>query len=325
MRRLVLSITLPFSRSVMSAGVLAIASTLPLVSIGCQKKEQPTTSTEVTPPTVSAMVSASAALADAAAAMTENSAADAGKSTHMANCPAAAPSAAVAIKDIPGGVEVAITGSSDAVTKDIRERMTKLVEADRNEAEAGVRHTGHGEGGGRYGRCTIVMRNTKLESAEIPGGVKATVKAKDDKEVDWLRRETRERDKETKASGADNAGTRRMAHCPSAVEGAKTTVKDTSDGVVITVTGSGSAVQEIRDRAKHTSDIAKLPEPPKIEHNSEGKGGGGLGRCPVVVEGDTSVDAKDVEGGSEITVKAKKDVASLQKEAKLRAGNFPVK
>lgn len=317
MRRLILSITLPFSQSV----VLALA----LASVGCQKKEQPPTTTETTPPAVSAMPTAPAAAADAAST-TESMATDAGaKSTHMANCPSAAPGAAVAIKDIPGGVEIAITGGTDAVTKDIRERMTKLAIADRTEAEAGVKHTGHGEGGGRYGRCTIVMRNTKLESAEIPGGVKATVKAKDDKEVDWLRRETRERDKEAKAAGADNAGTRRMAHCPSAVDGAKTTVKDTSDGVVITVTGAGSAVQEIRDRAKHTSDIAKLPEPPKVEHNSEGKGGGGLGRCPVVVEGDTSVDVKDIEGGSEITVKAKKDVASLQKEAKLRAGNFPVK
>ena len=84
-------------------------------------------------------------------------------------------------------------------------------------------------------------------------------------------------------------------------------------------------MKEIRDRAKHTAEVAKLPEPPKVEHTSEGKGGGGLGRCPVVVEGDTTVEVKDIENGSEITVKAKKDVAALQKEAKERAANFGAK
>ena len=87
-------------------------------------------------------------------------------------------------------------------------------------------------------------------------------------------------------------------------------------------TGAGDAVKEIRERAKHTANVAKMTEPPKAEHNSEGKGGGGLGRCPVVVEGDTTVETKDVDNGVEITVKAKKDVVALQKETKLRAANF---
>ena len=84
-------------------------------------------------------------------------------------------------------------------------------------------------------------------------------------------------------------------------------------------------MKDIRDRAKHTADVAKMAEPPKVEHNSEGKGGGGLGRCPVVVEGDTTVEVKDIDNGSEITVKAKKDVPALQKEAKARAANFGAK
>ena len=116
-----------------------------------------------------------------------------------------------------------------------------------------------------------------------------------------------------------------MAHCPSAVPGAKTVVKDSKEGVVVIVTGTGEAVKDIRDRAKHSAETAKLAEPPKTEHNSEGKGGGGIGRCPVIVEGDTTVEVKDIENGSEITVKAKKDVGALQKEAKLRAGNFGAK
>ncbi len=243
----------------------------------------------------------------------------------MAHCPTAAPGATVTIKDVDGGVELSIAGKDETSTKDIRDRMAKLVASDKNEAAAGVKHTGKGEGGGIYGRCSIVMKNTKLETAEIPNGVKAIVKASDKSEIDWLRRETRDRDKEARAPGAEAAGSHRMAHCPSAVPGAKTAVKDTSDGVIVTVTGKGDAVKDIRDRSKHTAEIAKLPDPPKVEHNSEGKGGGGLGRCPVIVEGFTTVDVKDVEGGSELTVKAKKDVPALQKEAKARAANFAAK
>ena len=40
-----------------------------------------------------------------------------------------------------------------------------------------------------------------------------------------------------------------------------------------------------------------------------------------------SLEAKDVEGGTQLTIKAKKpaDVANLQKEAKERAAAFPAK
>ncbi|HSO36343.1 MAG TPA: hypothetical protein VLT33_27640 [Labilithrix sp.] len=291
----------------------------------CDEKKTPPT-----PPTPSATASAAVATTDAApsaASAAATAAADAGAApnAHMANCPTATPGATVALKDVEGGIEIAITAKDEAAKKDIKTRMVKLVEADRNEAEAGVKHDHGGSGGGVYGRCTIVMRNTKLETADLPDGVKATVKAKDKTEVDWLRRETRERDKDAKAPAAEGAGTHRMAHCPSAVPGSKTAVKDSKEGVIVTVTGTGDAVKDIRERAKHAAEISKLAEPPKPEHNSEGKGGGGLGRCPVVVEGDTTVEAKDVENGSEITVKAKKDVAALQKETKLRAGNFGAK
>jgi len=286
--------------------------------IACDDKK----ATPPTPPTPSAsatpvaVTDAATAVADAATAAADAAAA---APAHMANCPTAAPGATIALKDVEGGIEIAITSKDEAAKKDIKARMVKLVEADRNEVEGG------GGGGGKYGRCTIVMRNTKLETADLPDGVKATVKAKDKAEIDWLRRETRDRDKEAKLPAAEGAGTKRMAHCPSAVPGAKTAVKDSKEGVIVTVTGTGDAVKDIRERAKHAAEMSKLPEPPKPEHNSEGKGGGGLGRCPVVVEGDTTVEAKDVENGSEIAVKAKKDVAALQKETRLRAGNFDPK
>jgi len=294
---------------------------------GCddKKKDTPATTPSATATSTTTTVDAAASASATASAEAHDGGAGSKGGLHMANCPTAAAGATVALKDVEGGIEIAITGKDEAAAKDIKARMVKLVEADRNEAEAGVKHDHQGSGGGTYGRCTIVMRNTKLETADLPNGVRATVRAKDKSEVDWLRRETRDRDKEAKSAAAEGAGTHRMAHCPSAVEGAKTIVKDSKDGVIVTVTGSGDKVQEIRDRAKHTAEVAKLSEPPKVEHNSEGKGGGGLGRCPIVVEGDTAVDVKDVEGGSEITVKAKKDVAALQKEAKARAANFASK
>ena len=298
---------------------------------GCDDKSKSTPTPTPSASTTTATVTAAPDAAPAVDGGTATSALDAGgdagaaHAAHMANCPTAAPGATIALKDVEGGIEISITGKDEAATKDIKARMVKLVEADRNEGEAGVKHDHGGSGGGVYGRCTIVMRNTKLETADIAGGVKATVKAKDKTELDWLRRETRDRDREAKLPAAEGAGSHRMAHCPSAVPGAKTVVKDSKEGVVVIVTGTGEAVKDIRDRAKHSAETAKLAEPPKTEHNSEGKGGGGIGRCPVIVEGDTTVEVKDIENGSEITVKAKKDVAALQKEAKLRAANFGAK
>jgi hypothetical protein len=310
---------------------LLVVTAVCLALVGCDKKAtdaSPAPSASATAPG-SAMASAApsgmASAGDASAVSATAEASDAGgggKHRDMANCPSSAAGAVVAVKDVPGGVEVSVTGKDDAVTSDIRTRSKKLVLADKNEQASGVKHTGHGEGGGRYGRCTIVMRNTLLETAEIPGGIKATVKAKEASEVDWLRRETRDRDKESKTPGVEAAGAQRMSHCPSSVTGAKTDVKDTKDGVVVTVTGPADVVKEIRERAAHTASVAKMPEPQKAEHNGAGQGGGGLGRCPVVVEGDTAVTVKEIPEGAELTVTTKKDVAALQKESKARAAGL---
>jgi hypothetical protein len=169
------------------------------------------------------------------------------------------------------------------------------------------------------------MRNTKLVTAEIPNGAKVTVSPKDKGELDWLRRETKERDKEAKSTGAEGAGIQRMAHCPSAIEGAKTTVKDSKDGAIVTVTGSPDKVDEIRSRARHAADVVKKGDAGRLEHTGGGTGGGGLGRCPIIIDGETTVDVKEIEGGVSVEMKTKKDVAAVQKEVKLRAANFPAK
>ena len=99
-------------------------------------------------------------------------------------------------------------------------------------------------------------------------------------------------------------------------------MKDAKDGVLVTVTAGPENVTEVRTRAKHLAEVAKKPEPTKVEHTGHGTGGGGLGRCPIVVDGDTAVNVKEVEGGVEVAVTTTKDVGALQKEAKARAANF---
>jgi hypothetical protein len=106
-----------------------------------------------------------------------------------------------------------------------------------------------------------------------------------------------------------------MQHCPTAVAGAKTDIKDTSDGVEVIVTAKDAAkTEEIRKRAKHVVGAAKA-EPTSVAHEGNGHGGGGLGRCEVVLK-DTMITAEDVDGGSKITVKPQKpvDLEWLKKE-----------
>jgi hypothetical protein len=121
------------------------------------------------------------------------------------------------------------------------------------------------------------------------------------------------------AEKAANVGKGHMQHCPSAVKGAKTDVKDAADSVEITVTAKAAdATSEIRKRAKHLVDAAKM-DPESVVHDGEGHGGGGLGLCVVVLK-DTTVTASDVDGGSKIVVKPTKpvDLEWLKKETHAR-------
>jgi hypothetical protein len=114
-------------------------------------------------------------------------------------------------------------------------------------------------------------------------------------------------------------GSGHMQNCPAAVPGAKTEIKDGPDGVQITVTSDSAAkVDEIRKRAKHVVEVAKA-DPTTVAHNGDGHGGGGLGRCEVVLK-DTVVTSEDVQGGSRLTVKPTRtiDLDWLKKEIATR-------
>jgi hypothetical protein len=118
---------------------------------------------------------------------------------------------------------------------------------------------------------------------------------------------------------AATVGGGHMQHCPSAVPGAKTEIKDNKDSVEIVVTSSEAAkTDEIRKRAKHVVDAAKS-DPDSVVHNGEGHGGGGLGRCEVVLK-DTKVTSEEVDGGARIVVTPNKpvDIEWLKKETHAR-------
>ena len=244
----------------------------------------------------------------------------------MAHCPNAVTGASTEIRDVPGGVEITVTAADATSTADIRARVQALVEAQKNQ-NPNVKHTGQGEGGGLLGRCPIVLKDTTITTADVTNGSKMTVAAKDPAEVDWLRRETRDREEDLKLAGSP-AGAGKMAHCPSAIAGVTTTLKNTKDGVSVILTAKDDATtKSIRERVAHLIEVSKNPEAgaaaAAVTHTGEGGGGGSIGRCPVVLQ-DTSLTAKDVPGGSQVDVKADTaaGVAPLQAEAKERVAKF---
>ena len=271
-----------------------------------------------TPPAASSVGSA-APLPSVSAAPS----ASVGSSGKMAHCPDAVTGAKTDIQDAPGGVVLSVTATDPAAVAAIRARTRALIDAQKNQS-SDVRHTGTGEGGGLLGRCPVVLKDTTVASADLPNGSKLTVTSKNPAEVDWLRRETRDRLEDLAAAGAP-AGAGKMSHCPSAVQGSITTLKNTTDGVTVIITAKGDDdVKSIRDRSKHLAEVANTPDDGgAATHTGEGGGGGGLGRCPVVVK-DTTLKVKDVPGGSQVDVKAKAaaDVPKLQADAKERAGKF---
>lgn len=296
--------------------IFVIASLTSLSTLGC-KKDPPADATPAPAPSTPA-----APVADAVDASVAPAAAAAGK---MAHCPSTVTGATTDIKDSADGVTITVTSADAAQTADIRTRAKFLAEAAKNIPD-GKQHNGSGEGGGVYGRCPVIMRNTVVDISEVAGGSKIDVKPKDPKERDWLRREARDRNAELAlpgASASSGAGQGKMGHCPSAVLNSTTTVKDTKDGVQVDIVGKDDATtKDIRDRSKLLVEAAKS-ETENVAHKGDGSGGGGLGRCPVVLA-DTKVEAKDIPGGESFLVKPAKpaDLVGLRKESRERAANF---
>jgi len=131
----------------------------------------------------------------------------------------------------------------------------------------------------------------------------------------------------TNATGEDMSGNkeRQMAHCPSAVRDAKTSVQDTKSGVIVTVTSANAhARDEIRRRARVQENVGMQPARGAIEHTGGGTGSGKYGYCPGMIQG-TRVAVEDVPDGARMTVRAESasQVRSLQKMTRERARDLP--
>jgi TusA-related sulfurtransferase len=241
----------------------------------------------------------------------------------MAHCPSTVVGANTAIEDTPGGIALTVTAAEESAVKEIRARAAFLGASAQNDATP-IGHNGTGEGGGIFGRCPVVMRNTKVAVTDVKGGSKLVVASRDAKEQDWLRRESRSRLAEIGSPGSVGAGVGKMAHCPNAVKGATTAISDGPGAVAITITAKDDeAVKQIRDRAKQIVLASQKTESGEIKHDGSGNGGGGFGRCPIVLK-DTSVVEKDAPGGALFTVTPKnaKDLPSLKQQVRERSMKF---
>jgi TusA-related sulfurtransferase len=291
----------------------------------CDEKTSATAAAPVAPPAASSTSLAVSAPQQAQVAPA-SSAVTVAASGNMAHCPNAVPSATTSLTNVEGGVELKITATDPAAVADIRARTKAILEV--SKAPSAKKHDGNGGGGGPFGRCPVILRDTTIEAADLEGGARITVRTKAPAEIDWLRREASERAAQLQAPGSSGAGVRKMAHCPSAVDGAETKISDTPSGVTVTVTAKGDAVKDVRDRARKLVEISKrepLHGHGDGTHTGEGNGGGGIGRCPVVLR-DTVVEEKDVEGGAQLSVKATSiaEVGMLQADSRTRAAKFQV-
>lgn len=226
----------------------------------------------------------------------------AAQAERMPHCPNVVPGATTVVSEVPEGVELRIVAEGDGIGE-VRKRAAFLSTA--ADATRG-KHNGGGVGAAQFGRCPVVMRNTKLDVREIPGGAAVVVKPSDTAELAWLRREVEERSAQLAAPKPFGSGLMRI--CPSAVPNAHITIIDKPYGVDVKMTEvTPEGTRAIRERAK---DLAA-------------RGPGGEERCPAMAPNATLI-AVDVPGGASMAIKAKRpeDVASLRHMVRERARSY---
>ncbi|HZS36958.1 MAG TPA: hypothetical protein VFF06_09030 [Polyangia bacterium] len=100
-----------------------------------------------------------------------------------------------------------------------------------------------------------------------------------------------------------------MRNCPTVVPGARVEPRNLADGVELRVLAESPAAREqIRRRADRLVRAAQT-RPQAMKHDGRGHGGGGIGRCPVVMK-DTHVLAEPIAGGARIVVEPRRRIDS---------------
>lgn len=129
----------------------------------------------------------------------------------MANCPSAAAGATTAVKADKTAVTVSVTAKEKEVIAEIQTRAKKLSTLDTS-ADADIKHTGEGTGGGQLGKCPVVMTDVTLKVKDLKNGSAITMTPKDKAKLADLEKMAKERAgsmpamDEAGAAGGDAAG-----------------------------------------------------------------------------------------------------------------------
>ncbi len=242
------------------------------------------------------------------AALTAARGGEAAQADRMPHCPSVVPGATTVVSEVPDGVALRITASGDGPqaaggVEEIRKRANYLsTHAD----ETRGKHRSNGGGGGQFGRCPVVMRNTRLEVREIPGGATIVVRPSDPAELAWLRRESEQRS--AQLSSPQPFGKGLMATCPNAVANAETRVADAPHGVEMSITGSTEdEVRQIKERAKMFA----------------ARGAPGETRCAAAAPS-SMVFVDEMPNGVRLTIKAKnpRDVPAIRETVRERLQSY---
>ena len=226
----------------------------------------------------------------------------AAQAERMPSCPNVVPGATTVVAEVPDGIELRITAEGDG-QNEIRRRAAALASA---ADDTRGKHQANGAQNGRFGRCPVVMRNTKVEAREIPGGASVVVKPANAAELGWLRSEVAARSAQIAAPRPFGPGL--LKTCPNAVPGSETIVVDKPYGADVKVLApTAEGTRAIRDRARDITARA----PAKDD------------RCPVTISGAT-LSTTEMHGGVTIAIKAKRpeDVTSVRRELRERTRSF---
>ena len=220
----------------------------------------------------------------------------------MPRCPNVVPGSTTVVTEVADGIELRVTAPGDG-QNEIRRRASALAAA---ADESRGKHQAHGGMNAQFGRCPVVMRNTRVTTREIPGGAAIVVKPSSAAELGWLRREVEERAAQLPAPKPFGPGL--LKSCPNAVPGSETVVVDKPYGVDVRVLApTAEGAKTIRDR---TRDLATRPP-------------GRDDRCPTAIA-DATLTPTEMHGGVTIAIKAKRpeDVAMLRREVRERSTVF---
>jgi hypothetical protein len=110
----------------------------------------------------------------------------------MRNCPTTVEGAQVSVGEAKDAVEVTITAKDKQAIDEIRADAKHLAKVSAKDA-SDVKHTGEGEGGGSLGRCPVVLKDTTITAADVPGGSKLTLKPARPDDLEWLKAEVKKR------------------------------------------------------------------------------------------------------------------------------------